>query len=122
MNINVSQDFANILMGVTPPAVNEDKTKDETKVIKESEEQEDLEPKLVEQEVHVCPLCESQLNGPIPEERLAEHIGIMAEIVDELRESQEETDEEETVEENEEESTEDETQKEEVKVAKNKAK
>lgn len=112
MNINVSQDFANVLMGVTPPAVNEDKTKDETKVIKESEEKvDDLEPKLVEQEVHVCPLCESQLNGPIPEERLAEHIGIMAEIVDELRESQEETDEEETVEETEEEDAKEKTSK-----------
>ena len=35
-------------------------------------------------ETHVCPLCESHLEQPISDEKLAEHVDFMVDVIDEI--------------------------------------
>lgn len=38
----------------------------------------------VNEEAHVCPLCESHLEAPISDDQLSEHIDLMIDIIDEM--------------------------------------
>lgn len=38
----------------------------------------------VNEEAHVCPLCESHLEAPISDEKLSEHLDLMIDIIDEM--------------------------------------
>jgi transcription elongation factor Elf1 len=38
----------------------------------------------VNEEAHVCPLCESHLEAPISDDKLSEHIDLMIDIIDEM--------------------------------------
>lgn len=51
-------------------------------VIEESEESEEVEE--LEEAVHACPLCASQLDESIDDERLLEHLNVIMGLVDRL--------------------------------------
>jgi transcription elongation factor Elf1 len=42
------------------------------------------EQETVNEEAHVCPLCESHLEAPISDDQLSEHIDLMIDIIDEM--------------------------------------
>mgnify|MGYP006275844937 CR=1 FL=1 len=42
------------------------------------------EEETVNEEAHVCPLCESHLEAPISDEQLSEHLDLMIDIIDEM--------------------------------------
>ena len=45
---------------------------------------EEVPAEAVNEEAHVCPLCESHLEAPISDEKLSEHIDLMIDIIDEM--------------------------------------
>ncbi len=45
--------------------------------------------KELEEAVHVCPLCVSQLDGPLDEESILEHLNVVVGLVDRLTQLQE---------------------------------
>jgi DNA repair exonuclease SbcCD ATPase subunit len=84
--------------GVTPrldEAKHEEKAKKkakkaETEEMEESEEYEDAEyTEELEEAAHVCPLCTSQLDEAIDEERILEHLNVVVGLVDRLTQLQE---------------------------------
>jgi len=60
-------------------SLNEDTGKEE-----EAEEAEEAEEEVVEEAIHVCPLCVSQLDESIDEERILEHLDVVMGLVDRL--------------------------------------
>ena len=48
------------------------------------EEAEEAEEEVVEEAIHVCPLCVSQLDESIDEERILEHLDVVMGLVDRL--------------------------------------
>ena len=50
----------------------------------EDEEVEEVEEEVVEEGAHVCPLCVSQLDESIDEERILEHLNVVLGLVDRL--------------------------------------
>lgn len=57
----------------------------ETQEAVESEETvEESEAEVVQEETHVCPLCESHLEEPVSDEQLTEHIEMMLGIINEM--------------------------------------
>jgi DNA repair exonuclease SbcCD ATPase subunit len=84
--------------GVTPrldEAKHEEKAEKKAKKAKkeemeESEEYEDAEyTEELEEAAHVCPLCTSQLDEAIDEERILEHLNVVVGLVDRLTQLQE---------------------------------
>ena len=58
--------------------------------MEESEEHEDAEyAEELEEAAHVCPLCTSQLDEAIDEERILEHLNVVVGLVDRLTQIQE---------------------------------
>ena len=55
----------------------------------EMEEAEEVEGEGLEEAVHVCPLCTSQLDESIDEERILEHLNVVVGLVDRLTQLQE---------------------------------
>jgi DNA repair exonuclease SbcCD ATPase subunit len=55
---------------------------DESSAVEEVEAEEELEE--LEEAVHVCPLCVSQLDESIDEERILEHLNVVLGLVDRL--------------------------------------
>lgn len=45
---------------------------------------EEAPAEAVNEEAHVCPLCESHLEAPISDDKLSEHIDLMIDIIDEM--------------------------------------
>lgn len=45
---------------------------------------EEVPAEAVNEEAHVCPLCESHLEAPISDDKLSEHIDLMIDIIDEM--------------------------------------
>lgn len=45
---------------------------------------EEVPAEVVNEETHVCPLCESHLEAPISDDKLSEHIDLMIDIIDEM--------------------------------------
>lgn len=50
------------------------------------------EEETVNEEAHVCPLCESHLEAPISDEKLSEHLDLMIDIIDEMSQLTEDED------------------------------
>ena len=50
----------------------------------EDEEVEEVEEEVVEEGAHVCPLCVSQLDESIDEERILEHLNVVLGLVERL--------------------------------------
>lgn len=75
-------------VGVEPKMIEE--AAEEAPEVEETEEVEEVEEteeeEVVEEaaEVHVCPLCVSQLEGPLDEEALLEHLHSVMTLVDRL--------------------------------------
>lgn len=44
----------------------------------------DEQPQTIEEQAHVCPLCESSLQEAITDEQLAEHVDFMVGIINEM--------------------------------------
>ena len=61
--------------------LNEDTNKKEEEVVVEAEE---AEEEMLEEAIHVCPLCVSQLDESIDEERILEHLDVVMGLVDRL--------------------------------------
>lgn len=64
-----------------------DETTDKEEEIVEAEEAEEIveaEEEVVEEAIHVCPLCVSQLDESIDEERILEHLDVVMGLVDRL--------------------------------------
>jgi len=84
--INVTDEFVSELLesrgwakaGITP-VINEEVTEQEDaqEDAQESEVIEEADSKEQEPQAHVCPLCESQLEGELSDEALEEHAGAM---------------------------------------------
>jgi Fe-S oxidoreductase len=55
----------------------------------EMEESEEVEGEGLEEAVHVCPLCVSQLEEAIDEDRILEHLNVVVGLVDRLTQLQE---------------------------------
>jgi len=55
----------------------------------EMEESEEVEGEGLEEAVHVCPLCVSQLDQPLDEESILEHLNVVMGLVDRLTQLQE---------------------------------
>jgi len=64
--------------------LNEDTNKKEEEVVVEAEEAEEAEEEVLEEAIHVCPLCVSQLDESIDEERILEHLDVVMGLVDRL--------------------------------------
>jgi len=62
--------------------LNEETDKEE--VVEEEEAVEETEKEVVEEAIHVCPLCVSQLDESIDEERILEHLDVVMGLVDRL--------------------------------------
>ena len=45
---------------------------------------EEVPAEAVNEEAHVCPLCQSHLEAPISDDKLSEHIDLMIDIIDEM--------------------------------------
>ena len=60
------------------------KDKDKEEEVEEEEEEEEAEEEVVEEAIHVCPLCVSQLDESIDEERILEHLDVVMGLVDRL--------------------------------------
>jgi len=56
----------------------------DTEEEEEVEEEEEAEEEVVEEAIHVCPLCVSQLDESIDEERILEHLDVVMGLVDRL--------------------------------------
>ena len=52
--------------------------------VEEVEEEEEAEEEVFEEAIHVCPLCVSQLDESIDEERILEHLDVVMGLVDRL--------------------------------------
>ena len=56
----------------------------EEEEVEEVEEVEEAEEEVIEEAIHVCPLCVSQLDESIDEERILEHLDVVMGLVDRL--------------------------------------
>ena len=57
---------------------------EDTDIEEEVEEEEEAEEEVFEEAIHVCPLCVSQLDESIDEERILEHLDVVMGLVDRL--------------------------------------
>ena len=75
--INVTDEYANAVIAQCPiqeiaDTANADEILQEAQAVLEAEE-----------DCHACPLCESELEEPISEERLAEHVDYLLNVLNE---------------------------------------
>lgn len=75
----ISQSF----WGKSGVSLNEN-TQANTEPTVEAEEAPAEEQEVVEEQAHVCPLCESHLEEPVSDEQLTEHIEMMLGIINEM--------------------------------------
>ena len=59
----------------------------------ETEEQAEQPEEALTEEAHVCPLCESHLEEPISDEKIQEHMELVASILTEMETTDEELEE-----------------------------
>lgn len=91
-------------LGLTPPKLKSEKKVDESKDTKNKK----VDEEASEDELHVCPLCESKLETQIPDDKLMEHVANVLEAVEDAQAINEEAEEDEDEEVEEDESEEDE--------------
>ena len=76
--INVTDEYANAVIAQCPIQEIADTATKAEEVIQEAEAIVEAE-----EEGHECPLCESELQEPISEERLAEHVDYLLNVLNE---------------------------------------
>ena len=64
--------------------LNEEVQEEAEEVQEEAEEAEEAEEEVLQEAIHVCPLCVSQLDESIDEERILEHLDVVMGLVDRL--------------------------------------
>jgi hypothetical protein len=85
LDINVDGDVEHLEEGKKKSKKDDKKKKFAFKASKDQDDEEGSEePKEVCEEVHVCPLCISQLDEAVDEERLLEHLDVVVGLIERL--------------------------------------